>query len=452
MKNYVKFTTNKDHLDNSFVELEGFKYSPIARTIYVDPLQDSLDLKESTFKAGKYIQEKLKSSIELIDDEIDYRILLSLYQSYISPRETIKDLNSLNSITTDKDIVKISLNKDIKIKVDDYPIEIKHYNFMLLNRYLSDLKRFINTPHNQISLNDLRDIIVDYLNQNTKTDIKVLDSSYLKENSYNLITAIDKNASIIHASYKPKTTLLKIALVGKGVHFDTGGYSLKPSDTMIDMKRDKTGAITAMMMYILAVRLNLPIEIDLIIGLAENLLSPNGYKPGDVLKSKNHKTIEVINTDAEGRLLLADCLNYLSTLDKDFNRIITIATLTGAAMRAVSKYTVAEHGSQTFHDNTLEITGDVICNLKPHPKLKDTLKSKIADLRNMSKTTEAGSITAYLFLKEFVPIIPRLQYSHLDIAGPSYTDKLFGYTDYGATGILLETFFIDALLNYLWRS
>ena len=448
MKNYIKFTTNKDYLDNSFVELEGFKYSPIARTIYVDPTQDSLSLKESAFKAGKYVREKLKSTIKLIDDEIDYRILLSLYQSYISPKETVEDLNGLSSTATDKDIVKISINKDIKIKVAEYPIEIKHYDFMLLNRYLSDLKRFINTPHNQMSLNDLKDTIVDYLNQNTRTNVKVLDSSYLKENGYNLITAVDKNASIIHASYKPKTTLLKIALVGKGVHFDTGGYSLKPSDSMIDMKRDKTGAITAMMMYILAVKLNLPVEIDLVIGLAENLLSPNGYKPGDVLKSKNHKTVEVINTDAEGRLLLADCLNYLSTLDKDFNRITTIATLTGAAMRAVSKYTVAEHGCQTFYDNTLDITGDVICNLKAHPKLKDTLKSKIADLRNVASTTEAGSITAYLFLKEFATIVSALQYSHLDIAGPSYTDKLFGYTDYGTTGVLLETFFIDSIINY----
>ena len=449
MKTYIKFTTNKDCLDNSFVELEGFKYSPIAKTIYIDPIQDSLSLKESAFKAGKYVQKKLKSTIKLIDDEIDYSILLSLYQSYVSPKETVKDLNSLNSTVTDKDMVKIPVNKDIKIKVDEYSVEVKHYDFILLNRYLSDLKRFVNTPHNQMSLNDLKDTIVNYLNQNTRTSVKVLDSSYLKENGYNLITAIDNNASIIHASYKPKTTLLKIALVGKGVHFDTGGYSLKPSDSMIDMKRDKTGAITAMMMYILAVKLNLPVEIDLIVGLAENLLSPNGYKPGDVLKSKNHKTIEVINTDAEGRLLLADCLNYLSTLDKDFNRIITIATLTGAAMRAVSKYTTAEHGSQTFYNNALDITGDVVCNLKPHPKLKDTLKSKIADLRNVASTDEAGSITAYLFLKEFVPDIPRLQYSHLDIAGPSYTDKLFGYTNYGATGILLETFFIDALLNYL---
>ena len=448
MKNYIKFTTNKDYLDNSFVELEGFKYSPIAKTVYIDPLQDSLDLKESAFKAGKYVQEKLKSTIKLIDDEIDYRILLSLYQSYVSPKETVKDLNGLNSTATDKDIIKISINKDIKIKIDEYPVEIKHYDFMLLNRCLSDLKRFINTPHNQMSLNDLKDTIVNYLNQNTRTNVKVLDSSYLKENGYNLITAIDNNASIIHASYKPKTTLLKIALVGKGVHFDTGGYSLKPSDSMIDMKRDKTGAITAMMMYILAVKLNLPVEIDLIIGLAENLLSPNGYKPGDVLKSKNGKTIEVINTDAEGRLLLADCLNYLSTLDKDFNRIITIATLTGAAMRAVSKYTVAEHGSQTFYGNTLEITGDVICNLKTHPKLKDTLKSKIADLRNVASTDEAGSITAYLFLKEFIPNIPKVKYSHLDIAGPSYTNKLFGYTDYGTTGVLLETSFIDSILNY----
>ena len=320
----------------------------------------------------------------------------------------------------------------------------------LLMKLMIELKRIINTPHNYINISELINYIIFLMSNNLpidKTRTIYSNAKVLNIEGYNLLYTVNgkrDTGGMICSKYRPENPKLKIALVGKGVHFDTGGYSLKPSDAMITMKRDKTGAITALMIYLMIAMLELPIEVDLILGFAENMLNEYGYKPGDVLTSKNGKSIEIINTDAEGRLVLADCLEYLgNNTDVDmFDHVFTIATLTGASMRAVSKYTIAEHGDKFVKDphKVYMETGELYSHLEAHPKLKEHLKSKIADLRNVADISEAGSITAYLFLEEFVPKNTK-KYTHLDIAGPSYTEKQLGYTEYGATGCLLESFY-----------
>jgi len=328
---------------------------------------------------------------------------------------------------------------------------------IVLSDSIKTLKHLVNVPYNKVDLDDyVHELVSMFVNKNrTQLDnivIKKLDRTDLLNKGYNLITTVNKGSkhspTILHYTYRPSNTnesdrLPKIVIVGKGVHFDTGGTSLKPSDSMITMKYDKAGAITALMILNMVSKLNLNIELHVVVGFAENLISADSYKPGDVLTAKNGKTIEIINTDAEGRLVLADCLQYVDEEIKDYQMVFTIATLTGAARRALGEWTAAIHGSDDFFINkfikTAETVGEEFSYMKTHEKLKDTLKSKIADIRNVASTDLAGSITAYLFLKEFINNPNRLV--HIDIAGPGWTEKGFGYAEYGATGFGIETFY-----------
>ena len=413
------------------IEKDGFY---IYKNYILIPMNiDPVKLREISYKAGKYVYNTLMDKYQVPENEV----YTHFYIDKLLPESRLA--------------IRLSrYNHRDFINPNEMPNEIIYGDERdLLMKLMGELKRIVNTPHNYVNMSVLINYIVFLMSNNLpvdKTHTVYSNAKVLNIEGYNLLYTVNgkrDTGGIIYSKYRPENSKLKIALVGKGVHFDTGGYSLKPSDAMITMKRDKTGAITALMIYLMIAMLELPIEVDLVLGFAENMLSEFGYKPGDVLTSKNGKTIEVINTDAEGRLVLADCLEYLgNNTDVDmFDHIFTIATLTGAAMRAVSKYTIAEHGDKFIEDpyKVYMETGELYSHLEAHPKLEKHLKSKIADIKNVADTTEAGSITAYLFLKEFVPKNTK-KYTHLDIAGPSYTEKQFGYTEYGATGCLLESF------------
>ena len=436
---------SEDELRDS-IKQDGFYYSPTTDSIIVirdkeDLVEDKVFLSETGYKIGKFAKDNNLKIV--IKNELPYQLVLGLLQSNINPKEHITEDALKNTFLYLEDYIPDYIELDKKL----------YKELLILNKAITDTKIMINIPHNQLPFDNLISHIENYVNKTidilnidkSKITKNILDYGRLEREGYNLITTVGKasnNATIIHYKYKPSRVKGKYAIVGKGVHFDTGGYSLKPSDAMISMKRDKTGAITALMLFLLIAYSEAEYEVDLVLGMTENMLDSKGYKPGDVLKSKNGKTIEIINTDAEGRLVLADCLNYLSSIENGnkYDIVFSIATLTGASMRAVSKYTIAEHGYNFISGRIAELTGEVITNLASHPKLKDSIKSKIADVRNVADTNEAGSITAYLFLEEFLP--NTIDFTHYDIAGPSYTDKLFKYTEYGATGCLLESLFL----------
>lgn len=229
-----------------------------------------------------------------------------------------------------------------------------------------------------------------------------------------------------------------LALVGKGVTFDSGGLSIKTSDGMKTMKCDMAGAATVLGAMRAIAAQKLPVNVVGIMGLVENMIGPDSYKLGDVLKARNGKTIEVLNTDAEGRLVLADALDVAVELKAE--RIIDLATLTGACVVALGQDVV---GMMTNDDALLNQVdaaakhcGEQVWELPMFPEFSEQLRSEVADIKNIGNGRWGGAITAGKFLEEFVSGVP---WVHLDIAGPSFSDKGKPWVDAGASGCMVRT-------------
>ncbi|MBI1246395.1 leucyl aminopeptidase [bacterium] len=229
-----------------------------------------------------------------------------------------------------------------------------------------------------------------------------------------------------------------LALVGKGVTFDSGGLSLKPSDSMITMKCDMAGAATVLGAIKAIASWKLPINVVALCGLVENMVSGDSYKLGDVLTSRSGKTIEVLNTDAEGRLVLADVLNV--ALDEKPMAIVDLATLTGACVVALGMDIAGLMTNEPDWCHELEqaslATGEKMWQLPMYPEFSEQLKSQVADLKNVGDGRWGGAITAAKFLEEFVDDTP---WTHIDIAGPSFAEKPKPYCSGGATGFAVRT-------------
>jgi leucyl aminopeptidase len=248
----------------------------------------------------------------------------------------------------------------------------------------------------------------------------------------------DKPPVFLHITYKPKGKARRmVALVGKGVTFDSGGISLKPAKGMEDMKCDMSGAAAVLATVQAAARLKLPVALHGLCALTENMPGPGAAKPGDVFKAMNGKTIEVLNTDAEGRLILADALAYGARLKPDM--MLDMATLTGAAVVALGAELTAVMGDQKVVDLVLaasKASGEKAWQLPLVPEYKEHMKSKIADIKNMGRAGQAGTIIGGLFLQEFKGDVP---WAHLDIAGPAHLDSEAGLLPAGGTGVPVRT-------------
>ncbi len=269
---------------------------------------------------------------------------------------------------------------------------------------------------------------------------KVMDETFLKEQGMNAFLAVNRASvhppRLIHLTYKPKEVKKRLVYVGKGLTYDSGGLSLKPSEHMVTMKADKSGAAAVMAILKGAATLELPYEIHAIVGATENMIGGDAYKPDDVLVAKNGKTIEVRNTDAEGRLVLADCLCYAQELKPDL--LVDMATLTGACVVALGEYTtgIIGHNSELKHSmrKASDKSGELSGVLPFNKYLKKLLKSSVADMSNISSSRYGGAITAGLFLDNFIEEEHKEKWLHLDIAGPAYLEKAWGYNQFGATG------------------
>lgn len=225
-----------------------------------------------------------------------------------------------------------------------------------------------------------------------------------------------------------------LALVGKGVTFDSGGLSLKPADYMEDMKSDMAGAAAVFAAIKSAAELKLPVHVLGFLSVTENLPGGDAYKPGDIIKAYNGKTIEVLNTDAEGRIVLADALSYAETFKP--SAIIDLATLTGACVVALGNVTSGVMGTdQKLIGKVLDAAGhtdDRAWQLPLYDEYSDMMKSDFADLKNISgKSGGAGAETGAAFLKAFVEKTP---WCHLDIAGPAWIEKDGPLNVSGGTG------------------
>ncbi|MCA9171819.1 MAG: leucyl aminopeptidase, partial [Planctomycetales bacterium] len=229
-----------------------------------------------------------------------------------------------------------------------------------------------------------------------------------------------------------------LALVGKGVTFDSGGLSLKPSDGMLAMKCDMAGAATVLGAMQAIAQLKLPVNVIGLMGLVENMPSASAYKLGDVLTARNGKTIEVHNTDAEGRLVLADVLCV--AVDRGAERIIDLATLTGACMVALGNDVAGVMtNDQTWCDTVMSCSqscGEPLWQLPMFAEYGEQIRSSVADIKNVGEGRWGGAITAAKLLEEFVDKKP---WAHLDIAGPAFLEKPKPWSDVGGSGIYVQT-------------
>jgi len=242
---------------------------------------------------------------------------------------------------------------------------------------------------------------------------------------------------VIHLSHKPKNPKMVISLIGKGLTYDSGGLSLKPADFMVTMKSDKSGGSAVLGIMKAVSEMDLPIEVHGFVGAVENMIGGDAYKPDDVLVAKNGKTIEIRNTDAEGRLVLADTLCYAQQEVKA-DYIFDFATLTGASVVGVGHYTSSVMGnSEETKDLVLKgakIAGEFATKLDFNRYLKKSIKSEVADICNISNTRYGGAITAGLFLEAFIDEDHKEKWAHIDIAGPAFVEHAWGENPHGASG------------------
>ena len=274
-------------------------------------------------------------------------------------------------------------------------------------------------------------------------EFEALDEKALKRKGFGGLLGVGGGSSrpprLLRIAYKPAKAVKKVALVGKGITFDSGGISLKPATNMDQMTSDMAGAAGVLASVVLAAKLKYPLEVVAHIPLAENLPSGTAYRPGDVLSLYGGKTVEVLNTDAEGRLVLADAIVRAAEESPDY--LIETATLTGAQLTALGGRTAGVMGSDEFRDRVATImraTGENGWAMPLPEELRADLDSRLADIANVTGHRWGGMLSAAIFLREFVP--EGLDWVHIDIAGPSFnTGGPWGYTGKGGTGLPVRT-------------
>jgi leucyl aminopeptidase len=304
---------------------------------------------------------------------------------------------------------------------------------------------WVNTPPNDLTATVLANAAAE---ESKKLGIacKVLDKKAIEKLGMPLLLAVNRGSKeeprFIHMTYSPKLERgaqkpKKIVFVGKGLTFDSGGLCIKPADGMLTMKSDMAGAATTIATVLAAAKLELPIEVHGVVASTDNMTGGDAYRPGDVYPSRDGKTVEIINTDAEGRLVLADALAYARDLEPDY--LIDHATLTGACMIALGPFTAAlftaDEVLRDAYRSAAQLSGESFWPMPLEEALRDQLKSQIADLKHTG-SRYGGAITAALFLREFVG---KATWAHLDIAGPSFLDKDHGLHPQGGSGFGVTT-------------
>lgn len=277
-----------------------------------------------------------------------------------------------------------------------------------------------------------------------KLKVSVLNEKELKQKKFGALLAVGAGSHskprMVVLEYSPKDAKKTIALVGKGVTFDSGGINLKPTGSLEDMKIDMSGAAAVAATLITVAKLKSKVKVVGVIPIVENMPSGTACRPGDIVKSYDGKTVEIGNTDAEGRLILIDALSFCIKKYKP-DTIIDIATLTGACVIALGEKIA---GVLSFDDKlakAIELSGEKTherCWRLPMPDdYKELLKSDLADIKNISRSRWGGAITGALFLSEFAE---KARWAHIDIAGPAYIKKGHGYCGAGGTGFGVRLF------------
>ena len=300
----------------------------------------------------------------------------------------------------------------------------------------------VNLPPDRKRPAELADALTSLVSVSCEVD--VLDELQLRERGFGGILAVGRGSTapprLVEIRYRPDNPLGHAVLVGKGITFDTGGLSLKRGAHMHTMKSDMAGAAAVAAACSVLAQLDVRLEVTGLCALAENMPGADAQRPGDIVTIAGGITVEVLDTDAEGRLVLADALHYGSTMSPD--AMVDLATLTGSAIAAVGHFAAAAMSNDEDLLASLRaaaaVAGEDLWPLPLWPDLERFLDSAVADINNTADGPGAGTITAGLFLQRFVGDIP---WVHLDIAGPAFLPPQLasGHRTAGATGYGVRT-------------
>ncbi|MGM1016961.1 MAG: leucyl aminopeptidase [Actinomycetota bacterium] len=303
----------------------------------------------------------------------------------------------------------------------------------------------VNHPPSDLFPESFADAVVGQAQDDVLSDrvaVEVMDDTDLEKRGFGGLLGVGLGSTrgprLVKLSYRPHEGAPLLSLVGKGITFDSGGISLKPAAKMENMKSDMAGAAAAVQALFAIARLGLPVRVTAWLALAENMPSGSAVRPADVLRIYGGKTVEVTNTDAEGRLVLADALVVAQEEEPDL--LIDIATLTGAQVAALGYRTTGVMGTRAARERVVlasESSGESMWAMPIPEEMITYFESKTADLRNAGAPA-GGMLAAAAFLREFVD--DTVEWAHLDIAGPAYTaDSPHGYTVAGGTGVPVRT-------------
>jgi leucyl aminopeptidase len=367
------------------------------------------------------LAKDLNLSIDEYYEKTVFYILNFFYNFDEQKTKKVKlDLENINFITTN------SIEKEIK-------------NAISMTESLFLLKHLANNPANLVTPSYVANKVSEFGKLSNKVKIKVLDKKEIKKEKMNSFLAVAQGSDeepkfIILEYFANKKDVKPIVLIGKGITFDSGGISLKPSANMDAMKYDMCGAATVISLFEASVKLNLAINLVVLVPLCENMPSGKALKPGDVIETMSGQTVEVLNTDAEGRLILCDTLTYAKRYEPDL--VIDMATLTGGCIIALANVASAIYGNnQEVVDNLIKYgnkSGDFVWQMPLFKEYHQMLESKTADIANIAGWKgHASSPTAACFLEKFVDY----KWVHLDIAGVADGESKFNSVGYsGATG------------------
>jgi len=316
-------------------------------------------------------------------------------------------------------------------------------------RAVAATRDWVNTPPGDLTPPKFADAVAESTKQLTKgrgapnVGIRVLDEKELAELGCGGILGVGVGSSapprLVELTYAPKGATKHLALVGKGITFDSGGLTIKPAQSMSEMKSDMAGAAAVVQATFAIAELGLPVQVTTYAPMAENMVSGSSTRPGDVLRMYGGKTVEVLNTDAEGRLVLADALVRATEQSPDV--ILDVATLTGHMVVALGDRVAGVLGSEEIVDQVLaaaESAGEAMWPMPiPEAMQERITSSKIADLAQHDWVRWGGGLFAAAFLREFTAGLP---WAHLDIAGPSFNSGgAWGHTTTGGTGVAVAT-------------
>ncbi len=361
--------------------------------------------------------------------------------------------NKYKSKNTEKKIhYAFSSKKVNKVKFDKFNLKNKS-----ISSSVNICRDYVNESPNNLNSEMYADSIEKDIKKNLKgkrVKVKILKRSEIKKEKMNLFLSVNAGSAyeprLVHLTYTPKKSnknTKHIALVGKGITFDTGGYSLKPSGSMMGMKFDMGGSATLYGAFRAAVLQESKNKITCILAMTDNAVNSKATMPDSIVKGRNGKTVEILNTDAEGRLILADALDYACDLNP--NAIIDAATLTGACLVAFGTEVCAILGNdQKLVNSILKSSKNVdeyLWQLPIVDEYRNHMKSKIADLKNIGKARMAGTATAAAFLENFIK--NDISWAHLDIAGVCGAQTHLPYCpNTGASGLMVRTV-SDYLMN-----